>query len=64
MLDKFKRYKLVKLSYKTIFDNNNNPITAVGVATIVNTNLGVYTMFNQEEKMANILKNQLLFSAQ
>ena len=64
MLDKFKRYQLVKLSYKTIFDNNNNPITAVGVATIVNTNLGVYTMFNQEEKIANILKNQLLFSAQ
>ena len=63
MLDRYRRYQLVKLSYKTIFDNNDKPITAVGVATIVNVNLGVYTMFKQEEKIAQMLKDQLLFTA-
>ena len=64
ILDRYRRYQLVKLSYKTIFDNNDKPITAVGVATIVNVNLGVYTMFKQEEKIAKLLKEQLLFTAE
>ncbi len=62
MVDKFGNFKLFKLSYKTIFDCNDNPITAVGV--VVPANIGVENKFDQEEQMISFLKNEIEFGFQ
>lgn len=64
MIDKFGNYKLFKISYKTIFDNNDLPNTAVGVVTAVNNNIGVVSKFEQEEQMISLLKNEITFGVQ
>ena len=59
MIDKFGNYKLFKISYKTIFDKDEKPNTAVGVVTAVNNNVGVVSKFEQEEQMISLLKNEI-----
>lgn len=59
MIDKFGNFRLFKLSYKMIFDNNNTPVTAVGVVAIVNTNIGVQSKFSQEEQLIKLLGNEI-----
>lgn len=64
MIDKFGNYKLFKISYKTIFDKDEKPNTAVGVVTAVNNNVGVVSKFEQEEQMISLLKNEISFGIQ
>ena len=59
MIDKFGNFRLFRLSYKMIFDHNNNPVTAVGVVAIVTTNIGVQSKFNQEEQLIKLLSNEI-----
>ena len=64
MIDKFGNYRLFKISYKTIFDKDEKPNTAVGVVTAVNNNVGVVSKFEQEEQMISLLKNEITFGIQ
>lgn len=55
------KYTWVKLSYKTIFDNGR-PIKAIGINERKNNAVDIISKFNQEEQLANLLKNELICS--